>query len=139
MRASLEANVVQILNSKTFEAVTGKAPPETPVTAASYAKEGLPYFDIFDEKPSGIKGDFKLVKSVNTIDKSRPETRELDRSINEVDSTFSNPVVRLGADGTRMTFFDDLRKGGKGLNRGFRSVLDLEGEVKAAMRKDGRL
>lgn len=46
---------VQILNSTHFQAVTGKAPPSTPITSKTYAQYNLPYYDIFNEKPSGIR------------------------------------------------------------------------------------
>jgi hypothetical protein len=49
---------VQILNSAAFKAVTGMTPPETTVTAKTYAALGYPYYDVYDEKPSDIKGDF---------------------------------------------------------------------------------
>jgi hypothetical protein len=55
---------VQILNSAIFEAVTGRAPPKTPVTAKAYGDHGYPYYHIWNETLSGIEGDFSGVKSV---------------------------------------------------------------------------
>jgi hypothetical protein len=55
---------IQILNSAAFTAVTGEAPPKTPISAETYAAHGYPYYDIYDEKTSGIEGDFSGVQSV---------------------------------------------------------------------------
>ena len=32
-----------------FAALTGRAPPPTPIDAATYARAGLPWFDLYDE------------------------------------------------------------------------------------------
>lgn len=95
---------IQILNSSAFEKVTGKAPPTTPVTAQAYAAHGFPYFDIFDEKPSGIKGDFHGVKSVNEKDMEGKATWEKVNAVAEVVGSTKNPVVLLGEDGKRAEF-----------------------------------
>ncbi|KAF2826216.1 integral membrane protein [Ophiobolus disseminans] len=58
---------VQILNSAVYKAVTGSAPPIQPVSAQTYKEAGLPFFKMYEE-PSGISGDFSLVKSVCQID-----------------------------------------------------------------------
>ena len=59
---------VQILNSDMFQQVTGKAPPSTPISAKTYADQGLPFYKIYGET-SSIKGDFNGVKSVKELDK----------------------------------------------------------------------
>jgi hypothetical protein len=58
---------VQILNSAVYKAVTGTDPPANPVSAQTYANNGFPFFKMYEE-PSGISGDFSLVKSVGEID-----------------------------------------------------------------------
>jgi len=58
---------VQVLNSAVHKAVTGSNPLTNPVTAQTYAKSGFPFFKMYEE-PSGISGDFSLVKSVGEID-----------------------------------------------------------------------
>ncbi|KAK6713491.1 hypothetical protein SNK04_004455 [Fusarium graminearum] len=58
---------VQILNSASFERVTGKKPPQSPITAKWYADAGYPFFSIYEE-PTTICGDFKAVKSIAEID-----------------------------------------------------------------------
>jgi hypothetical protein len=51
-------------------------PPESPITARTYAQHGLPYYVIYNEKPSGIKGDFSGVKSVAEKDLEGEPTTE---------------------------------------------------------------
>jgi hypothetical protein len=68
--ASVMMNV-QILDSESFCAVTGLPPPSTPVDAATYAQHGYPFFEIWGEKKTGIKGEFGEVKSVAQIEAER--------------------------------------------------------------------
>ena len=58
---------VQILNALCFEQVTGRAPPATPISAKTYADQGLPFFELYEE-PSNVSGLFDNVKSVAEID-----------------------------------------------------------------------
>jgi ubiquitin len=95
---------VQVLNSTAFEAVTGKAPPTTPVTAKTYAEHGYPYYDIYDEKPSGIKGDFSGVQSVAEKDLQSVPTLEKAKTVAEVIEDTNNPVVLLDKTGGHTGF-----------------------------------
>lgn len=95
---------VQILNSTSFKAVTGEAPPETPVTAQTYDKHGYPYFAMYDEKPSGIEGDFTGVKSVTEKDLEGTPTLAKAKAIAEVIEDTHNSVVMLDASGGRTSF-----------------------------------
>lgn len=52
------------------------AAPETPISAETYAKEGLPFFALYEE-PSGIKGEFD-VKTVAKIDAEKGLKRKRD-------------------------------------------------------------
>jgi hypothetical protein len=40
---------VHIVNSAQFAGITGAAPPPTPIDARTYAKHGLPWFELYDE------------------------------------------------------------------------------------------
>ena len=64
---------VQILNSNVFCQVTGMDPPKTPISAATYAVEGLPFFQIYNET-SNVEGDFGELKSVKQIDNNKNES-----------------------------------------------------------------
>ncbi|TDZ24343.1 hypothetical protein Cob_v003143 [Colletotrichum orbiculare MAFF 240422] len=67
VEASVMVNL-QILDVESFCTVTGLPPPETPVDAAMYAQYDYPFFEIWGEEKTGIKGDFSGVKSVAQID-----------------------------------------------------------------------
>ncbi|KAF9777149.1 hypothetical protein IL306_004576 [Fusarium sp. DS 682] len=60
-----------ILNSVTFKRVTGQEPPESPISAATYAKAGNPFFSL-DEGPATISGDFSDLQSLAQL-KGRSE------------------------------------------------------------------
>lgn len=40
---------VQIVNSEQYRELTGRDPPPTPVSAATYTERGLPWFELYDE------------------------------------------------------------------------------------------
>lgn len=110
---------MHIVNSTAFKQITGMDPPETPITAKTYEKAGLPYFDIWNEKPSGIKGDFEGVKSVNQLNKESEQNGATKAAIQEVENSTSHPVVKLDRHGKRL---------------GFRHVKDLEEELEEMLK-----
>lgn len=57
-------------------AVTGRAPPTTPIDAKTYQQHGYPFFDIWNEELSGVKGDFNKVKSVGEMDENLAKTKK---------------------------------------------------------------
>ena len=118
-----------------YHQVTGKAPPSTPISAETYADEGLPFYKIYGEV-SAIEGDFEGIKSVKEIDKTNNENRKrekegdddvLERNKKPKDSDeheeldtdevetpvdadgdeqpFQNPVIQLNPDGSAMGKF----------------------------------
>ncbi|KXH63724.1 integral membrane protein [Colletotrichum salicis] len=72
VEASVMMNL-QILGVESFCAVTGQPAPDTPVNAQSYANHGYPFFEIWGEEKTGIKGDFSEVKSVAQLEAERAE------------------------------------------------------------------
>ncbi|CVK91361.1 uncharacterized protein FMAN_09498 [Fusarium mangiferae] len=62
---------LQILNSVSFKRVTGQEPPKSPISAATYAKAGHPFFSL-DEGPTTISGNFSDLQSIAQL-KGRPE------------------------------------------------------------------
>lgn len=66
---------VQVLNSALYKAVTGSPPPMLPMDAQTYKRYGFPFFAMYEE-PSGVFGEFSLVKSVAQIDKVNEEEVE---------------------------------------------------------------
>jgi hypothetical protein len=87
-----------------FRSFTGSAPPTTPITVADYAEHGYPYFEIYDEKPFGIKGEFEDVRSVNDLDKGGKPMKEKNEAVTEVTNRTDNAVVLLDHKGNRVGF-----------------------------------
>lgn len=107
---------VQILNSAVFRQVTGMDPPKTPISAATYASQGLPFFDIYNET-SDIKGNFKEAKSIKEVEKMKyANGKKHPRGEGDGDdeTTYKNPVVVLDPEGVQT---------------GFRPVSELEEEL----------
>ncbi|GKT53127.1 integral membrane protein [Colletotrichum tofieldiae] len=111
VEASVMMNL-QILDVESFCAVTGQPAPDTPVDAQSYINNGYPFFEIWGEEKSGIKGDFSEVKSVAQIEAERAEAEGKDI---EEEQSLPVRVVQLGS--FRSTFHpvDVLRKELEGL------------------------
>jgi len=61
---------VHIVNSSMYSKITGKKPPETPITAKTYTELSYPWYDIYDEGIQGIKKSNILsnIKTVKEID-----------------------------------------------------------------------
>jgi ubiquitin len=92
---------VQALNSAVFKSVTGEDSPETPIKAKTYAQYGFPYYSIYNEKPSGIKGNFSGVKSVAEKDLEGVPTLAKAKAVAEVIEDTNNPVVLLDEKGNK--------------------------------------
>ena len=119
---------VQILNSERFRSVTGLAPPKSPISAKTYADLGLPYYKIWKEETSSVKGDFKRIKSVKAIDKVKAVlakngyrnamgswgAEEEEEEEEEERNPPNQPVVLLKSNGRSL---------------GFRAVSELEREI----------
>jgi len=116
---------VQLLNSNAFQQVTGLPPPETPVTAMCYAKQGLPFFDMYEEQ-SDISGDFDKVKSVRQIDKK--EDTAVEPRLLSIDPTGRRPTAAYENLKTIVNDPDGLLDP-VGPLREFRTVFDLQKDV----------
>lgn len=77
---------VHILNSAQFQAVTGEAPPPTPVTAQTYNKHGLPWFELYDETQGDLAAAEKLagVKTVRELDEERGDSPDAAEAETEI-------------------------------------------------------
>jgi hypothetical protein len=60
---------VHIVNSATWQAITGQRPPSQPPTARTYTKAGFPWFDYYDSELKALEGSRTLasVKSVKQM------------------------------------------------------------------------
>lgn len=51
---------VHLVNSQTYRAITGQAPPQPPLTATDYAKARMPWFDYYLEPHQSLPGTATL-------------------------------------------------------------------------------
>ncbi|HMP73028.1 MAG TPA: hypothetical protein PKE55_07155 [Kiritimatiellia bacterium] len=60
---------VHLVNSLTWQTITGSPPPHPPLTASDYEQHALPWFDWYDENSQPIKAQTKLagLSSVATL------------------------------------------------------------------------
>lgn len=80
---------IQLLTASVFEALLGMPAPPTSVTPAMYKKLGFPFFKMYEEK-SGIKGNFKNIKSVAELDKKKGKKCSPDD-----DESLNFPIVAI--------------------------------------------
>lgn len=78
--------IVHIANSMAWRDITGEEPPPTPISASLYTEYGFPWFDLYDEDKTNIKGSDVLggVKTVKEIDKEKGFGSQQDDSPVEV-------------------------------------------------------
>lgn len=64
---------VHLANSLAWQAITGEAPPTTPLTSKSYEKAGIPWFDYYAEGGTAVPGSGALsqLKSVLQLGKQK--------------------------------------------------------------------
>lgn len=125
---------VQILNSAVFRQVTGTKPLACPISAKTYAEAGLPFFDLYKEKPSDVSGAdaFGSLQSVNDIEVARGLT-------NGSEAVVHPRVARICESSLGTTVWDDGNifdvqdpdglLSSRGPRRGFRTLADLEKQV----------
>ncbi len=84
---------VHIVNSQMWREITGEPPPETPVSARSYAESGLPWFDLYDEDKGDIAPADALgkVRSVKELDAAHGFAAQQDD-----DPVDADPVITCG-------------------------------------------
>jgi hypothetical protein len=83
---------VHIVNSDLWREITGEEAPATPVTAASYAAHGLPWFDLYDEQLGTLDPGAKLnpVASVKEMDQ-----KKFGHTLQDDDGVEVGPVKKL--------------------------------------------
>src|SRR5207237_1358657 len=69
--ASTKLLSIQLINSSMFEKITGFPAPPTPIDADMYKNMGLPFFQLYREKPvSSVSrsGAFDKIKTLSQFD-----------------------------------------------------------------------
>lgn len=94
------AVAIHIVNSLAFRELTGLKPPETPISAHTYAEHGLPWYDIYDEDRQDVRTVEELytIKSVSLMDKIKGLLYQQDDSPLNVDPKKIRKYV-IGKDG----------------------------------------
>ncbi|KAH0432374.1 integral membrane protein [Colletotrichum camelliae] len=100
VEASVMMNLT-ILDIESFGALTGQPAPNTPVDAKSYAQHGYPFFELWGEEKSGIKGEFQEVKSVAQLMK---EAANADGKSYSEEETVMFKTLVIGRTPFRSTF-----------------------------------
>jgi hypothetical protein len=74
---------VHIVNSWSFQELTGEPPPPTPIDAQVYTQHGLPWFALYDEKKMEITGPggFTDLKTITTRDEELGKEKEDNDSV----------------------------------------------------------
>lgn len=69
---------IHLVNSQVYLAITGEAPPPSPVSAKTYTEYGFPWFELYDEHLAALPSTDKLaeVKSISELQAEKGETVE---------------------------------------------------------------
>ena len=51
---------VHLVNTQQYAALTGSPPPPSPISAATYAEYGLPWFSLYDEQRGDVAPSVRL-------------------------------------------------------------------------------
>lgn len=78
--------IIHLVNSEQYRAITGIAPPPTPVDAAEYTSHGYPWYEFYDEG----RGD---IAASETLQKVRP-VQELEREAGTAQDDAGFEVLR---------------------------------------------
>ena len=66
---------IHLVNSPSWQAITGQRPPTKPPTASQYTQAGYPWFDYYDKELNALDGSKSLagLKSVKQMGQSKGE------------------------------------------------------------------
>jgi len=87
---------VHLVNSMTWEYLTGEKPPSVPLTAADYNQRGMPWFDYYSEsptvKPTDKMKDLKSMKEMPGGEHMLPENESLEeKNVKDLSPKKKNP------------------------------------------------
>jgi len=85
---------VHLVNSATWQAVTGQLPPTKPPTAEQYTNAGYPWFDYYDAEQTALKGS-DILDRLKTVKETANEKR--DPSLPDNKSVSVTNIVNLRA------------------------------------------
>jgi hypothetical protein len=86
---------VHLVNSTTWQALTGQRPPSRPPTARDYTQAGYPWFDYYDAEAKALEGA-KVLADLKSVKEKGQEKRETPLPENETTSVTNIVNLRAG-------------------------------------------
>lgn len=83
---------IHIANSLAWQAITGKAPPKSPLTSRTYEEAGIPWFEYYAECETAVQGSSVLSQLKSVLDLGKEKG---DVPLPENDSVTPENVVQL--------------------------------------------
>jgi len=84
---------IHLVNSTTWRAITGEAPPTTPPTPKDYTQAGFPWFDYYDAELNAVKGS-KVLDGLKSVNEKLIEKRQEPLSDNESENVLNVKNLR---------------------------------------------
>jgi hypothetical protein len=86
---------IHLVNSTTWRAITGEAPPTTPPTSRDYTHAGFPWFDYYDAELNAVKGS-KVLGGLQSVNEKLIEKRQEPLPDNESENVLNVKNLRPG-------------------------------------------
>ena len=77
---------VHLVNSRSFQSITGCGPPTEPMTAAQYENSGIPWFNYWDDENAALQGSKVLARLDSVAAKKIKEGKEVDEPIVKIEN-----------------------------------------------------
>lgn len=84
-----------LVNSSTWRAITGQAPPTKPPTARDYTRTGFPWFDYYDAELNSVQGS-KILNTLKSVKEKLIEKRQEPLPDNESENVLNVKNLRPG-------------------------------------------
>lgn len=84
---------LHIVNSRSFQRITGHRPPTRPIPADQYQSNGVPWFDYYDNEQRALKGSKVLAQLDSVVAKKIKDGRRVKEPLIDVKQ---KDVVKLG-------------------------------------------
>jgi hypothetical protein len=89
---------VHLVNSRSYQSMTGCRPPTEPMTVAQYENSGIPWFNYWDDENAALQGSKILARLDSVAAKKIKEDKEVDEPIVKIEN---QDVVELRPDRVR--------------------------------------
>jgi len=86
---------IHLVNSTTWRAITGQAPPTKPPTARDYTRAGFPWFDYYDAELTAVRGS-KILGELKSVNEKLIEKRQEPLRDNESEKVLNVVNLRSG-------------------------------------------